>query len=278
MGALSDAAVGELVSKHFVATYEKVGNFSAKTFLNHRHWIRRRNDKETDANSDGKNLVVKNGGNVVTYFCTPAGEVLNFVVGPVPPEVMLIEAGWARKLFLAIKDNKATKDGDRKTILRNLENRSRDRERRLNGLVMQPLSEIEQYVFEHQADQRGRFGRRNDRNDYLLAQLKLNIAEGESTLLVASDAARQKLEKIWLRQPCQIITVAQPELLQLLDDLDLSPPPEAEGDTVAIIGPDGNQFPTFAAWTRHLETTASNALRNLSATVRRVNAVSQPGE
>ena len=275
MGALSDAAVGELVSKHFVATYEKVGNFTARRFLNHRHWIRRSNDKEIDADSDGKNLVVKNGGNVVMYFCTPAGEVLNFVVGPVRPEVMLIEAGWARKLFLAIKDNEATKDGDCKTILRNLENRSRDRERRLNGLVMQPLSEIEQYVFEHEADQRGRFGRRNDRNDSLLAQLKLNFAEGESTLLVASDAARQKLEKIWRRQPCQIITVSQPELQQLLDDLDLSPPTD---DTVAIIGPGGNQFPTFAAWTRHLETTASNALHNLSATVRRVTAASQPGE
>jgi hypothetical protein len=39
--------------------------------------------------------LVKNGGNVASYFCTPEGRVLHAVTGPVPAESLLAEAQWA---------------------------------------------------------------------------------------------------------------------------------------------------------------------------------------
>ena len=41
--------------------------------------------------------VSKQGGNVVTYFCTPQQEVLGWAVGPVSPEQLVVAAEQARK-------------------------------------------------------------------------------------------------------------------------------------------------------------------------------------
>jgi hypothetical protein len=38
--------------------------------------------------------VRKQGGNVASYFCTPAGEVLHILAGPVNGETLLREARW----------------------------------------------------------------------------------------------------------------------------------------------------------------------------------------
>jgi hypothetical protein len=38
---------------------------------------------------------VKQGGNVASYFCTPDGQVLHVVTGPVAAFVLLREARWA---------------------------------------------------------------------------------------------------------------------------------------------------------------------------------------
>lgn len=37
----------------------------------------------------------KQGGNVVSYFCTPQGQVIHFVLGPASPKQLLAEAEWA---------------------------------------------------------------------------------------------------------------------------------------------------------------------------------------
>jgi len=40
-------------------------------------------------------VLVKNGGNVASYFCTPDGRVIHAVTGPVPAEELLAAARWA---------------------------------------------------------------------------------------------------------------------------------------------------------------------------------------
>lgn len=39
--------------------------------------------------------IQKNGGNVASYFCTPAGRVIHAVIGPVGADELLKEANWA---------------------------------------------------------------------------------------------------------------------------------------------------------------------------------------
>jgi len=39
--------------------------------------------------------IVKQGGNVASYFCTPGGRVIHAVIGPVNADELLKEANWA---------------------------------------------------------------------------------------------------------------------------------------------------------------------------------------
>ena len=82
MNALADRKVGELVNKHFIASFQRVGSFKI----------------------EGKQ---KQGGNVATYFCAPDGRVLNVIAGPVDAKTMLEETEWTiQKTRDAIKDSK----------------------------------------------------------------------------------------------------------------------------------------------------------------------------
>jgi hypothetical protein len=67
--ALADEKVGRYLNTHFVSSYQKVGTFRI---------------------ANGQ----KQGGNVASYFCTPKGQVLHVLAGPVGPEVFLREARW----------------------------------------------------------------------------------------------------------------------------------------------------------------------------------------
>jgi hypothetical protein len=69
VNALANAEVGDYLNKHFVSSYQKVGSFALV---------------------NGQ----KQGGNVVSYFCTPDGEVLHAVPGPVDAATLLREARW----------------------------------------------------------------------------------------------------------------------------------------------------------------------------------------
>jgi hypothetical protein len=69
VNALTNAEVGNYLNSHFVASYQKVGTFRIV---------------------NGQ----KQGGNVASYFCTPSGQVLHVVTGPVKAEVLLREARW----------------------------------------------------------------------------------------------------------------------------------------------------------------------------------------
>ena len=79
MGALSDKTVGEYVGRNFVACYEQVGDFRVTTTTN--------------------GQLNKNGGNVVSYFCTPDLKVINAIVGPVEASPLLEAARWSVNLW-----------------------------------------------------------------------------------------------------------------------------------------------------------------------------------
>ncbi len=86
MNALTNPKVGELINKHFVASFQRVGSFKIAS-------------KQ------------KQGGNVATYFCAPDGRVLNAIAGPVDAQTMRDEVEWTiQKTREAIKASKGNAD------------------------------------------------------------------------------------------------------------------------------------------------------------------------
>jgi hypothetical protein len=78
VNALANAEVGDYLNKHFASSYQKVGTFQL---------VRGQ----------------KQGGNVASYFCTPDGEILDAIPGPVNAATLLREARWVvetRKMAL----------------------------------------------------------------------------------------------------------------------------------------------------------------------------------
>jgi len=70
--------VGEFLDEHCIAAHQQIGNFEV-------------------TNVNGR--VQKNGGNVVSYFLTPEGRVIDAVVGPANGDKLLGEAQWSQRLF-----------------------------------------------------------------------------------------------------------------------------------------------------------------------------------
>jgi hypothetical protein len=78
VNALANEDVGTYFNKHFASSYQKVGTFQVVS---------------------GQ----KQGGNVASYFCTPDGEILHAIAGPVNAATLLREARWVvetRKMAL----------------------------------------------------------------------------------------------------------------------------------------------------------------------------------
>jgi hypothetical protein len=69
VNALADENVGKYLNTHFVSSYQKVSTFRI---------------------ANGQ----KQGGNVAGYFCTPDGQVLHVIAGPVGADLFLREARW----------------------------------------------------------------------------------------------------------------------------------------------------------------------------------------
>lgn len=80
------------MAKHFVPVYKQVGQFVSTTYKS------KYRDTEWER-------VSKQGGNVVTYFCTPQQEVLGWAVGPVSPEQLVEAAEQARNASVEIDGN-----------------------------------------------------------------------------------------------------------------------------------------------------------------------------
>jgi hypothetical protein len=84
VSALANPSVGEYLNRHFVSGFQKVATFKI-------------------------NGGQKQGGNVASYFCTPAGHVLHVVAGPVNGGAFLREARWANDTYnLALLENQKT--------------------------------------------------------------------------------------------------------------------------------------------------------------------------
>ncbi|MDB4749825.1 hypothetical protein OAF83_02850 [Rubripirellula sp.] len=66
------------MSEHFVSTYQQVGAFTVQSH-------------------NGK--LIKNGGDVVSYFLTPSGHILHLTLGPVSPQELLQDAKWATAVY-----------------------------------------------------------------------------------------------------------------------------------------------------------------------------------
>jgi hypothetical protein len=76
------------LNEHCVAAYQQVGDFEV-----------------TKVNGQ----VQKNGGNVVSYFLTPEGLVIDAVVGPVTADKLLSEAQWSQRLYKQMVTGGASK-------------------------------------------------------------------------------------------------------------------------------------------------------------------------
>lgn len=84
MGALTNERVGTYCQRHFVSAFQKVATFQL-------------------------NGLAKQGGNVASYFCTPDGQVLHAIAGPVNANKFLREARWANDTYqLALLENQKT--------------------------------------------------------------------------------------------------------------------------------------------------------------------------
>ncbi|MBI4566135.1 MAG: hypothetical protein HY716_15725 [Planctomycetes bacterium] len=96
-GALSNAKVGAYLRERAVATWKRVGTFTA---------IQR----------NGK-TIARQGGNVATYFCTPDLEVIHAVAGPVNANSFLREATWACETYERLLKES---NGDREALAKGL--------------------------------------------------------------------------------------------------------------------------------------------------------------
>jgi hypothetical protein len=182
--------VAAVLQDGYVATFRQVGQFRVVKR------VRRldRNDVWTD----------KQGGNVVSYFCTADGKVVHFLVGPVEPNT--------RHVVHAI-------------------------------LAQRPdvsLSEIEAVVFELLAGQT--FEPRSKRQDEILASVKLIQQRGLPTLLIVTDLGQTQPDFVLRAQRNPVLqksegyrslvnemdhfnrqTLTLRELTALMDDLQRSP-------------------------------------------------------
>jgi len=74
VNALAKPEVGEYFAANFVSAFQKVGNFRIQ---------------------NGQ----KQGGNVASYFCTPQGQVLDIIPGPVDAATLMREARWVEETW-----------------------------------------------------------------------------------------------------------------------------------------------------------------------------------
>ena len=86
--------MGNYLNEYFVASFQKVGTFQ---IVGNR----------------------KQGGNVASYFCTPAGRVLHIVAGPVNGQTLLREARWVVETWKLAQLEGAGDESVLKTVFRN---------------------------------------------------------------------------------------------------------------------------------------------------------------
>lgn len=130
----------------------------------------------------------KNGGNVVSYFLTPEGRVINAVVGPAKADELLAEARWAVDTYHKACEVGGSDAAAQMEVISqaHAELENNRTHRLLAEKPLAPLPLIQQEVFETLAGQTAS----QDRGDVALAAAKFAQAErqGRPVLLVLTDA------------------------------------------------------------------------------------------
>lgn len=93
MNALRQQHVGQYLNDYFVSSYQKISTF-------------------TRANGQ------KQGGNVASYFCTPQGQILHVIIGPVNAATFLREARWVVETWKLAELESQADDNHLKATLR----------------------------------------------------------------------------------------------------------------------------------------------------------------
>lgn len=110
--------VGRYLNDHFVSSYQKVGTFQL---------VGRK----------------KQGGNVASYFCTPEGEVVHAVAGPVTAATFLREARWAVETWKLAQLEHPDSDAGRKATLRKAHAARFRRKHPGNAQALEPLLTVQ---------------------------------------------------------------------------------------------------------------------------------------
>ena len=260
MGALSDKRVAEFVREQFIATFEQVGDF---VVVSHNRNSDRGRLFELERE---KPLLEKNGGNVVTYFCTPDRDVIHLVVGPVTPEKLKTEAVWAVQAATAIH-RRGINETQRKRLLSELhkERVTHQPRKALEGdswccadvantaahelLSKRPLarlSGIERHVFEELGGVE--FSDRESRADEITAEIQKNVDLPRPTLLVFH-RNRERDKNDLLNDPAVrnlakcvgVIHLSQGEWSRVADARGASPPPAKDlGNQFVVLDAKGS--------------------------------------
>lgn len=171
---MQDEAVGRAMEKYFVATWKQKGNFTVNTS----RW--------------GE---AKNGGNVVSYFCTPEGRVLHFVAGPIDGPTLLKEMNWAWQAYQTIQAKRHTSTRAVGESVRRLHHQQIETNEKkghwtssahnyLQRLAMAPLSVIETDVFARYADPNVRTKEDEEELEKAIARLESSHEAGKPALLI----------------------------------------------------------------------------------------------
>ncbi len=132
-GPLSDPSVAAILEEGFVCAWEKKGAVECY--------------RVKGAPDQG----IKLGGNILTYVCTPAGEVIHALPGVWSPERFREELSWARTV------TRETADFEREDAVSHLQAAHRNRtgdgtygtdHQLLSMQALRPLGEVEKTFFE----------------------------------------------------------------------------------------------------------------------------------
>jgi hypothetical protein len=106
-------------------------------------------------------VLVKNGGNVASYFCTPDGRVIHAVTGPAPAEELLAAARWAVDVSSdgrAVDDPERIGAAHREELQRSSPTVASPAQQKVHRLLasqpLPPLNEVYRTVFEEILGQR----------------------------------------------------------------------------------------------------------------------------
>ncbi|HEV3006066.1 MAG TPA: hypothetical protein VGX78_16475 [Pirellulales bacterium] len=233
--------MGEFLNQHCVAAYQQVGDFEV-----------------TKVNGQ----VQKNGGNVVSYFLTPEGRVIDALVGPVTADKFLSEAQWSEQLFQQTTQHRAV---DSIALVRQAHlAQPADRVHQfLAENPLAPLPAVYEYVFETLANQK--VGQERAGATAATAALEKANKSGRPVLLVltranadrrAHDAATERLlDRLGMSpaarpaKSCLVVWLPIDELpaLSNLTDVPAYDLAERTTPTMVLLRPSGEQIAAIRA-------------------------------